>query len=118
MDMIPTSSSVVKRVGYDFATSTLHVELDSGRTYEYLNVPANVYGRFMAAASMGKFFNLEIKGKYNSREIRPITTTVTTDTGRQLFHALLDRAMNEAVVGKSFLPKFVELVIENGSAFK
>lgn len=76
--MIPVESSQIKSVGFDGpgetnATysktyGTLLIEFLNGSVYEYLNVEISVFNVLVAptmAASIGKYFATEIKGKYN-----------------------------------------------------
>jgi hypothetical protein len=63
-------SSLVRSVGYDLPSSVLEVEFaDSGRVYEYLDVPLSVYSRLMAAESLGAYFNEHVRDMYPYREI-------------------------------------------------
>ena len=57
-------SSSIASIGYDEASGTLEVGFASGEIYEYFNVPKDVYERFRAADSKGRFFHLKIKDKY------------------------------------------------------
>ncbi|MCL4535523.1 MAG: KTSC domain-containing protein [Bacteroidetes bacterium] len=61
MERTPVQSSNLASVGYDPATRTLEIELRSGRTYRYINVPKAVYEGLMAAESKGSYFNEHIK---------------------------------------------------------
>lgn len=58
------SSSNLRRCAYDIETETLHVQFNSGKTYEYTGVPASVYNGLLEATSAGQFFNANIKGVY------------------------------------------------------
>lgn len=42
---------------------------DSGRVFEYRDVPHDVYVSFSTAMSLGSYYNALIKGKYESREV-------------------------------------------------
>ena len=65
MDRQPVSSSMIASIGYSPDSETLEVEfLKTGRVYEYYNVPPFMYDRLMEAASIGIFFNAEIKEAY------------------------------------------------------
>ena len=57
-------SSAVKRLLYDEQTQTVRVTFPSGHSYEYYNVPVDVVHYWAFAASLGKFFNANIKGRY------------------------------------------------------
>lgn len=60
----PVSSSNLLSVGYDPDTETLEVEFKGNRVYEYYNVPPFLYERMLEAASIGKFFNQEIRNSF------------------------------------------------------
>lgn len=64
VDREPVSSSTILSVGYDAANETLEVEFKSTGVYQYLNVPQFIWERLMAADSIGKFFNAEIKNAF------------------------------------------------------
>ena len=63
-------SSSVDAVGYDPATAKLYIRFrGSGRAYVYADVPPAVYEALIAADSIGRFVNAEIKGTYNFRPL-------------------------------------------------
>lgn len=64
MDRTPVSSSTVTSVGYDPDTLTLEVEYFSGGTYQYMNVPQDVYNELMASSSVGSYLARNIKNLY------------------------------------------------------
>ncbi len=64
MDREPVSSSNILSVGYDPASETLEIEFKTTGVYQYLNVPQFMWERLMAAESLGKFFNAEIKNAF------------------------------------------------------
>jgi hypothetical protein len=57
------SSSIVS-AGYDASTKTFDIEYVSGSVYRYADVPPQVYARFLAADSKGRFVNTVIKKRY------------------------------------------------------
>ena len=57
-------SSVIHHFIYDQAKSRLRVFFLSGITYDYMNVPRELYEKLRNALSKGKFLNKHIKGKY------------------------------------------------------
>ena len=65
-----TASSVIARVQYDEASGQLDIELRTGRAYRYLDVPAAVHQAFMAADSMGRFYNDHIRDVYLCTRLR------------------------------------------------
>ena len=64
MNWIPVTSSNVKAVAYEEASSTLFVEFTAGNIYQYFDVPATVFEEFLSAGSKGSYFNGNIKNKY------------------------------------------------------
>ena len=67
MQMIPVRSSNIASVGYE--SGTLHIRFHSGGLYRYSNVPASVYQGLMSAASKGRYFHANIKGRYGDTRI-------------------------------------------------
>jgi hypothetical protein len=56
-----TRSSVVNRACYDKAKRFMVVQL-RGTYFPYCELPAGTYEEFLAAPSMGKYYNASIKG--------------------------------------------------------
>jgi len=65
----PMPSSVILRISYDVATSTLRVVFVSGTIYDYKNVPEEIYHSMKAATSKGAYLNQHIKGNYSFEKI-------------------------------------------------
>jgi phage repressor protein C with HTH and peptisase S24 domain len=59
-------SSVVASVGYDPTQRRLEVAFHNGRVYAYFEVPPSVYEELVAAESVGKFFNENVKPNYEA----------------------------------------------------
>ena len=57
VEMTPVESTAVSSIGYDPGKEQLYVEFTSGATYEYDDVPAEVYENFMSSPSKGRFVN-------------------------------------------------------------
>jgi len=70
MERTPVSSSNLKSVGYDLASKTLEVEFNSGRIYQYFNVPESAYQGLMSAGSHGQYFHRFIKNSYDYQRVR------------------------------------------------
>jgi KTSC domain len=68
MQMIPVASSDLAAVGYNTETRKLIVQFHNG-TYEYSNVPENVYRGLMSASSKGRYLHQFIKNHYPYRRI-------------------------------------------------
>jgi hypothetical protein len=64
-------SKVIADIEYDPKSQRLRVTLVSGRTFEYIDVPAEVAASFQSAFSKGTFFNGYIRDRYDFREIMP-----------------------------------------------
>jgi hypothetical protein len=56
------NSSAIRAVGFD--GDTLTVEFHTGRTYDHPGVPESVFLGLMSASSMGRYYNLYIRGRY------------------------------------------------------
>ncbi len=64
------NSSAVKSVGYNEEKRILEVEiLETGRTYQYKDVPLEEYISFIEAPSLGLYYNKIIKDKYEYDEV-------------------------------------------------
>jgi hypothetical protein len=59
-------STVIDAIGY---SRVLEIRFESGRVYQYYNVPEEVYNAMLTAPSKGKYFNENIRGKYSYQEI-------------------------------------------------
>ena len=63
-------STLVDRVYYDPETNTLDAVFKEGARYRYRGVTPKVFAKFVLAKSMGKFFNTNIRTKY---QYQPVT---------------------------------------------
>ena len=64
MNTTSVVSSMIDSIGYDPDIKTLEVTMLSGDTYDYYEVPQEVYDAFINAPSAGRFFDDYIKGVY------------------------------------------------------
>lgn len=64
MEMINVVSSNVAAVGYDEESQTLQVEFNNGSTYQYFDVPEEIFNGLLSAESVGQFLNQKVKGSY------------------------------------------------------
>lgn len=62
------NSEAIKMVEYNYGTLTLTVVFNSGKSYEYFDVPRKVYDDFKQSKSKGKFINTIIK-KFKCRAL-------------------------------------------------
>jgi hypothetical protein len=69
MEMQYVDSSNIERIGYDSNSSTLRIEFKSNRTYDYSNVPENVFSALRHASSVGSYHAKNIKNSYAYTEV-------------------------------------------------
>lgn len=69
MEMQFVDSSNIERIGYDSNSSTLRIEFKSNKTYDYFNVPENVFDELRTASSVGGYHAKNIKNSYSYTEI-------------------------------------------------
>lgn len=67
MEMKAVSSSNIAAVGFD--GGTLRVQFTNGAQYDYSGVSEELYNQLMAAESIGRFFNQNIKGSYPFQKV-------------------------------------------------
>ena len=61
----PNSSTCVAGLTFNLLEASLEVTfVRDGTTYEYSDLPVEVYAAFKRAGSRGQFFNDQIKGNY------------------------------------------------------
>ena len=66
MEKREVESSVIGAVGH---SRVLEIEFESGRIYQYFDVPEDIYTEMLNAPSKGKYFNAHIRGKFPYQEI-------------------------------------------------
>ena len=69
MKMTHVESSNVKAVGYNKDSSTLQVEFKHGGTYQYFDVPENVFVELLNSDSVGGYLASDIKGTYKYSKV-------------------------------------------------
>lgn len=68
MQRTPVTSSSISSIGYE--NNVLEIEfLDGKEVYQYSQVPEQEYNELMNAESHGKYFNQNIKNKYQYEKI-------------------------------------------------
>lgn len=67
MNMVPVESTSIAAVGYDRAKLRLAVRFNSGATYTYSGVQPDVHAALMAAQSIGRFFQDNIRGVFETK---------------------------------------------------
>ena len=58
------SSSCIAEVGYDSSDQTLGVRFHGGGEYRYAGVPSETHQALLAADSIGRYFNAEVRDAY------------------------------------------------------
>ncbi|HLU08558.1 MAG TPA: KTSC domain-containing protein [Oceanobacillus sp.] len=69
MEKQEVESSVIHAVGH---TRVLEIEFESGRVYQYFDVPQDIYDNMLQSDSKGRYFNQHIRGKFPYQEIQLI----------------------------------------------
>lgn len=67
MERKRVSSSNIRSIGYK--NSTLDVEFNNGRVYQYYNVPENLYNGLMNAPSHGSYLASNIINRFRYKEL-------------------------------------------------
>jgi len=62
-------SSVIATIGYSRSDQTLEVQFHTGRVYQYEGVPPEQHAALMAAESIGRYFNENIRDRYPAKEL-------------------------------------------------
>ena len=57
-------STTLAIIAYDEARELLQLEFRSGAAYRYFGVPGGVHEGLLRAASRGRYFNTEIRGRF------------------------------------------------------
>lgn len=69
MEMKPLRATGLKAAGYDERNRKLVIETTTG-TFEYANVPPEIYRRLMASPSPASYFKDQIEEEFTPRRIR------------------------------------------------
>jgi hypothetical protein len=67
--MEEVESSAVTRIGYNSSSRILHVQFQSGRLYQYFDVPPDIYAELRTASSIGSYFNKVVRDNYQAAEV-------------------------------------------------
>jgi hypothetical protein len=68
--MVQVDSEAIAEIQYDPGRTTLFVQFVGGDWYSYFEVPLAVYLAFVAAESHGRFFQENIRDRYDYRRDR------------------------------------------------
>lgn len=69
MNRTPVSSSNIASVGYDSGSSTLQIEFNNGKLYDYYSVPEEIYNEIINTGSPGGYFHSHIKNVFSFQEV-------------------------------------------------
>lgn len=69
MDMIQVTSSNIAAIGYDSDSETLQVEFNNGTTYQYFDIPEQIFEGLREAGSVGGYLAAQIKGNYRYSKV-------------------------------------------------
>lgn len=69
MRMVPVDSSNLSAVGYDPVSKILRISFRSGSTYDYFDVPENIYTGLMNSTSKGQYHNARIKWMFRYHRV-------------------------------------------------
>lgn len=69
IEMNPVESSNIQAVGYDQDKEVLVIDFNSGTTYEYKNVPFDIFQGLMDADSVGSYFHKNVRTTYEYSKI-------------------------------------------------
>lgn len=69
MRMVPVASSNLSAVGYDSVSHILRISFHRGGTYDYIDVPENIYTGLMNASSKGQYHKVHIKWAFRYRRV-------------------------------------------------
>ncbi len=64
MQLTTVESSMIHAIGYDKDKRVLEVVFNTGRTYQYADVPPEVYEGLLNAESKGRYFLANIRDVY------------------------------------------------------
>jgi hypothetical protein len=68
-DFIDVESSNIAAIAFDGDSHTLRVRFVSGDVWEYDDVSQQKHKGLMGAASVGKYFNSQIRGSHPGRKV-------------------------------------------------
>ena len=62
-------STVIRGFNYSEDKEVLTITFITDRTYKYKNVPEKIYNQFSKSTSKGRYFNFNIRDKYEYEEV-------------------------------------------------
>jgi len=70
MQLVTVESSMIHAVGYDAEERVLEIVFNTGRTYQYFDVPPEEYEGLLNADSKGRYFLANIRDVYAYSQVR------------------------------------------------
>ncbi len=70
MQHVTVESSMIHAVGYDAEKRILEIVFNTGRTYQYFDVPPEEYEGLLNADSKGRYFLANIRDVYAYSQVR------------------------------------------------
>lgn len=67
MERIPVESEAIRSLGY--RSLTLEVEFTEGGVYQYFSVPKKIFLEFIRAESKGRYFQEQIRDRFQYRKV-------------------------------------------------
>ncbi|MBI2977150.1 MAG: KTSC domain-containing protein [Chloroflexi bacterium] len=64
MELVTVESSMIHAVGYDRQKRILEIVFNTGRAYQYYDVPLKIHGELLKAESKGRYFLANIRDMY------------------------------------------------------
>ena len=69
MERQTVSSRNIRSIGYEHSTSTLEVEFNNGRVYQYFSVSENIFNSLLSASSKGQYLAANIVSIFRYKEV-------------------------------------------------
>ena len=70
MERTLSNSSMINSIGYDQSAAILEIEFrNGGAVWQYYEFPDHMWGEFQYAESHGKYFNANIKDKFQGGRV-------------------------------------------------
>ncbi|MGB3637260.1 MAG: KTSC domain-containing protein [Rivularia sp. (in: cyanobacteria)] len=67
--MLPVASPMASAIGYDSENEVLQIEFNSGAVYQFSDVDEDTFEDLYTSEAVGRYFNQNIKGRYQSQRI-------------------------------------------------
>ncbi len=67
--MLPVASPMASAIGYDSENEVLQIEFNSGAVYQFSDIDEDTWEDLYASEAVGRYFNQNIKGRYQSQRI-------------------------------------------------